>query len=154
MYKKENLLKLLVVEAPGRLVRVQMTGPFIEVGKKYHQVHAHFNLSIEHTSRLLLKDEKSTINRRFKAFFDTIIPWKRGCHFNATLLASSATKNYNQKKDAHRIESIDVKDTNTDSVQPTPTPGGGDTGTTGENTEQGTGAADTTVEAHRTGDDN
>lgn len=99
-YTKPILNKLILRTADTELVKVTMTGDSVEQGKKFGQMHIHFNLSIEHNGAVLLKDGEKAINTVFKQWWDSQFEWSTGCHAAVVLLDSSRTRNYNIKSGA------------------------------------------------------
>lgn len=90
---REGYRAALCIENPDRLRRVLMLNASIEKGSKYNRIHCHFNLSIMHESKILLKEQNVTLAEWFNSQF----PWPTACFAAADLLESSRAKNYNAK---------------------------------------------------------
>lgn len=95
-YTKEGLTAALIMEEGGSIVSATMTNAAVEVGDKYHQLHIHFNLTVLHKGKLLLKNDDTSLNKRVRDWWNQHLP--RKCYASVDLLDSSKAKNYNLKR--------------------------------------------------------
>lgn len=96
-YTKEALNEALLMEEGASLTKVTLTNAGIEVGDTYHQLHIHYNLTVLHKGKLLLKNDVTTLNKSARDWWNSALPWERGCYARVDLLPSSKAKNYNLK---------------------------------------------------------
>jgi len=91
---RQGYQESIPVEEDGKLRSVTMLNASVEMGEKYKRIHIHYNLSIVHETKVLLKDA----NRRLQDWFNLHSPWGTECYAKVRLLDSSRAKNYNVKK--------------------------------------------------------
>jgi hypothetical protein len=71
----------------------------LEVGQRFHLIHAHFILRIKASERISING----INRRLQQWFNDRVPYANGgCYVRAQLMPSSAAKNYAVKNPRQR----------------------------------------------------
>lgn len=92
---------------PGKY-SARLEGWAPEKGKSKGAYHIHFNLSLEHPG-IQLSDAEGNTTGRFKNYFDEAFPWEKKCHCWVKLLDSSRIKNYNQKKAARTVRTVEVR---------------------------------------------
>lgn len=97
-YTRDALNEVLLREEGATLTKVTLTNAGIEIGDTYHQLHIHFNLTVLHKGKLLLKNAETTLNKSTRDWWNSALPWERGCYARVDLLPSSKAKNYNLKQ--------------------------------------------------------
>lgn len=130
-YTKNGLNAALIMEPGASIVSATMTNAAVEVGDKYHQMHIHFNLTVLHKGKLLLKNDETSLNKRVRDWWNQHLP--RKCYASVDLLESSKAKNYNlkrQKGGKASVESFSVgaSDSGAEEREHTARAGGGDSG--------------------------
>lgn len=95
-YTKKGLTAALLLEPGASIVSATMTNAAVEVGDKYHQMHIHYNLTVLHKGKLLLKNDETSLNKRVRDWWNQHLP--RKCYASVDLLPSSKAKNYNLKR--------------------------------------------------------
>ena len=89
-----NVAQLLpTTDGPESIEDVTVNAIGIEVGSAQKRLHAHFNVQVEHHSKVLL----ANLNKVWAAFFSERLAFAKGCHAHVQLLPSSAAKNYSVK---------------------------------------------------------
>lgn len=107
------LNEVLLVETPNRLKGFDLTNASIEVGGKFGRLHAHFNLSIRHETKVLLKSpDGRNINSQIQQWFDGKLEPVTGrkCNARAILDDTSRFKNY-ATKHGQSVDNVRVDNT-------------------------------------------
>lgn len=89
------LKKVLLCEDSSKLRKKQLTGAGVEIGDKYHRLHVHFTINLEHqTTVYLAHPDGRTINRQCQEWFNQRLG--TSC-FVSVALADTRAKNYATK---------------------------------------------------------
>lgn len=89
------LRRVLLCDDVSKLRKKQLTGASVEIGEKYHRLHVHFVLNLEHQTTVYLKHpDGRTINKQCQEWFNERLG--TNC-FVSVALADTRAKNYATK---------------------------------------------------------